>query len=418
MRLLFIQAALDSSPEYGVHRLLADNAPTDQVECFFISQTTTNPQLLAEQSQLDPTYNFWWDFGRDLSLTPKPSKPYRAWLMANRLPGSLRFLAQKIDQIRPDVIYTCQQRYDLRLVSLLRPFYKQPHLIHIQYPVGPWLGKHAVKTILKTPYLLGVSQFIQDGAIASGVPPQNIDYMLHPADLQHYNLAKNRLRLREEWGWEPNTPVILAAARLDPSKGYMLLLDGFARVQREMPQARLLICGKTSMDGGYDLKIKQRVHDLGLSDKVAFAGHRYDLPDLFAGADLFCLPTEDDACPLVFLFAMAAGLPTVAIQSGAVPELVYHGETGLLSEPGDATTLADHLLKCLQDPELAAKMGEAGRTRALRDFNPADVAAHWVKLVQRTLNSTSMAPRPVHPDKGTFSYKQNSSVDKEVSLKV
>ena len=403
MRILFIQAALDTTPEYAVHRLLAENAPASQVECFFISQTTTNSQLLADRNHLDSAHNFWWDFGRDMSLTPRPSKARRAAMMATHLPGSLWFLARKIAEIQPDIIYTCQQRYDLWLVNLLRPFYKQPHLIHIQYPVGPWLGQHALKTIVRTPHLLAVSRFIQDGAIGQGVPPSNIDYMLHPADLQHYNLppgqlSEKRRRLRQEWGWEPETPVILAAARLDPSKGYMLLLEGFARIQRTIPQARLLICGKTSMAGGYDLKIQQRVAELGLRGKVAFAGHRYDLPDIFAGADLFCLPTEDDACPLVFLFAMAAGLPSVAIRSGAVPELVRHGQTGLLSEPGDAVQLADHLLEYLQDPNLAARVGQAGRTMALRDFNPSDIAAHWVSLLERTLSGQPMArPLVVNP---------------------
>jgi len=173
----------------------------------------------------------------------------------------------------------------------------------------------------------------------------------------------------------------VAAGRLDPSKGHMLLLEAFAKVHRELPEARLLICGTTTTRNGYDVLIEQRALELGLGRCVIFAGKRSDLPSVFAGADVFCLPTENEPFGLVFVEAMVAGLPVAACRSGGVPEIVLDQETGLLSELGDASNLASNLLRLLRDRELAMEMGAAGRQRALTIFAPDILAAKWTELL-------------------------------------
>jgi len=100
-------------------------------------------------------------------------------------------------------------------------------------------------------------------------------------------------------------------------------------------------------------------------------------------ADVFCLPTELDPCPLVFLEAMAEGMPVVAYQSGGIPELVMHNQTGLLSYPGDISALADNLLKVLSNPDLARRLGQAGKQRASDEFAPPRVADRWLKVLQQ-----------------------------------
>jgi glycosyltransferase involved in cell wall biosynthesis len=178
--------------------------------------------------------------------------------------------------------------------------------------------------------------------------------------------------------------VVVAAGRLDPSKGHLLLFDAFARVVQKCPDARLLVCGWATYPG-YDTVLKQRVTHLGLDGSVVFAGTRPDMPGIYAGADVFCLPTVDDACPLVFLEAMAAGLPTVGVVSGGVPEMVVDGATGLLSAPGDASALATSLLTLLRDPSLRARLGNAGKERVQEVFAPRRAAAEWMTVLHRLL---------------------------------
>jgi glycosyltransferase involved in cell wall biosynthesis len=143
-----------------------------------------------------------------------------------------------------------------------------------------------------------------------------------------------------------------------------------------------LVCGVTTQPG-YDAVLERRVEDLGLRDRVVFAGNRTDMPRIYAAADVFCLPTENEAFGMVFVEAMAAALPVVALDSGGVPEIVVDGETGLLSAPGDAPALARNLLAVLLDPPLAAELGAAGKRRALTRFSPQRAAADWTALLER-----------------------------------
>jgi glycosyltransferase involved in cell wall biosynthesis len=112
---------------------------------------------------------------------------------------------------------------------------------------------------------------------------------------------------------------------------------------------------------------------------------RPDIPQIMAEANVFSLPTEMDACPLVFMEAMAASLPAVAVTSGGVPEMVSHGETGLLSPPGDVEALANNLLELLRDPASAERMGEAGKRRVFAEFAPQKAGPKWTRTLEQML---------------------------------
>jgi glycosyltransferase involved in cell wall biosynthesis len=81
--------------------------------------------------------------------------------------------------------------------------------------------------------------------------------------------------------------------------------------------------------------------------------------------------------------AMAAGRPVVATRIGGIPETVEDGVTGLLVEPGNAAELAEALIRLALDPVQRARMGQAGRERVARDFNPATVARRMLAVYAR-----------------------------------
>ncbi len=92
--------------------------------------------------------------------------------------------------------------------------------------------------------------------------------------------------------------------------------------------------------------------------------------NLFAGADIFCFPTQHptETFGIVLLEAMMAGLPVVATDWRAIPEIVVEGETGLLVPVRDPAATADRLARLLQDPEMRQRMGQAGRRRFLEKY--------------------------------------------------
>jgi phosphatidylinositol alpha-1,6-mannosyltransferase len=120
------------------------------------------------------------------------------------------------------------------------------------------------------------------------------------------------------------------------------------------------------------------VQTLGIEEEVHFLGHvdHSKLPAHYASAHLFVLPSRMENFPLVLLEAMAGGLPVVATAVGGVPEMVVHGETGLLIPPNDPQALAEAINSLLDDPERMEAMGAKGRQRVMERFT-------WDKVAER-----------------------------------
>ncbi len=174
-------------------------------------------------------------------------------------------------------------------------------------------------------------------------------------------------------------PTVLSVARQYPRKNTATLVRAFARVREERPDARLRIVG-----GGPELgRLRRLVRGMGLEGPVRLEGEVAGLERLqaaYAGADLFCLPSLQEGFGIVFLEAMAAGLPVVAGDAAAVPEVVPDGETGLLVDPRDPDAVAGALLRLLSDGELRRSMARAGRER-VRAYGWPAVARRFLDAV-------------------------------------
>jgi glycosyltransferase involved in cell wall biosynthesis len=160
---------------------------------------------------------------------------------------------------------------------------------------------------------------------------------------------------------------ILSVGALHRRKGNVVLLDAFARVLAAVPEARLTIAG----DGEERLFLERRAEELGVAHAVRFLGAvEHDrLPQLYAGADVFCLPSFAEGLPVVLMEAMSTGVPVVATSIMGVPELVRDGESGLLVPPARADALAEALIRLLRDPELRRRLAAEGRRRVAGDYD-------------------------------------------------
>jgi glycosyltransferase involved in cell wall biosynthesis len=108
------------------------------------------------------------------------------------------------------------------------------------------------------------------------------------------------------------------------------------------------------------------VKELGLEEAVGFLGtvpRDVDVRREYFGADVFCLPSLQEGFGIVFLEAMAAGLPIVASTSAAIPEVAPDGEVAILVPPLDAEALAGAIIRLLKDPVLRARLGAIGQER-------------------------------------------------------
>jgi glycosyltransferase involved in cell wall biosynthesis len=158
--------------------------------------------------------------------------------------------------------------------------------------------------------------------------------------------------------------VVTMVANLRAEKGHDVLIDAAPAILAAHPDVEFLLAG----DGPLADALAARARARGVADRIVFLGATANVPDVLARSDLFVLPSRSEALPNAVIEAMAAGLPVVASGVGGIPELIVHGETGLLAPPGDPHALAGAVDYLLDRPALAAAFGDAARDHVTREF--------------------------------------------------
>ncbi|KEF42412.1 MAG: glycosyl transferase family 1 [Cyanobium sp. CACIAM 14] len=176
---------------------------------------------------------------------------------------------------------------------------------------------------------------------------------------------------------EPHT--VLCVARQYPRKRVADLLTAFGSVQERLPTARLVVIG----DGPEHGALQHQVARLGLGAVVRLLGALAEDAEVrawYRRASIFCLPSVQEGFGIVFLEAMASGLPVVSTISTAIPEVVPHGRAGLLVPPRDPAALAEALLTLLTDTELQQRCRAFGREH-VKPFSWDRVAERFLETV-------------------------------------
>jgi len=178
---------------------------------------------------------------------------------------------------------------------------------------------------------------------------------------------------------------IMTTASADvPMKGLAPLLEAVAKVRVEREDAHLVVIGKPKGKS----RIPALIDRLGLTGRVEFvSGVTTDrIVELYAEAEVACVPSLYEGFSLPAVEAMACGVAVVGTTGGAVPEVIGdHGHTGLLVAPNDPSALAHELLQVLNDPELRARLGAAGRDRVLDRFTWRQTAISTVEHYRAVL---------------------------------
>jgi glycosyltransferase involved in cell wall biosynthesis len=174
--------------------------------------------------------------------------------------------------------------------------------------------------------------------------------------------------------------LVLTPARLHPQKGHEYLLAAAAQV----PEVTFVLAG----DGPLRAELETRARELGIGDRCLFLGHRSDVLELLAAADLFVLPSLFEGLPISVHEAMAARRPVVATAIGGTDEAVIHEVTGLLVPPRDPATLAAAIRRLRADPVLADRLAAAGREHVEREFSAAANARNVMRVYDEVMTET------------------------------
>lgn len=176
---------------------------------------------------------------------------------------------------------------------------------------------------------------------------------------------------------------ILGLGRLAAQKRPDLAVRVLARVRELHPDAELHLAG----EGPARAEVERLVSALELDTAVRLLGPQDDVPGLLAETFCLLLTSDYESSPYTVIEAMAAGVPVVATRVGGVPELVRHGETGLLADRGDVNGLAEALGELLADPDRARRMGAAGREVARELFSLDRMVARTLAIYDEVSSS-------------------------------
>lgn len=231
-----------------------------------------------------------------------------------------------------------------------------------------WIGNLPARTIVLSDH---VGRFVARHGRVRPEKLTRIYYGLDPTPFEEAAArpAEERRQARTELGFGPEDVVLICVARFAPQKAHEVLIEAFARAREREPRLRLLLVGGDPFADGVRAAREVAESEGVLADGTCvFAGIRRDVPRLLAASDAFAMASRWEGLGLVFLEAMAAGLPVLSTEVSAVPEVVLHGETGLLVPPDDAPAMTAAMLDLARDADRRAALGAAGRARVRAAF--------------------------------------------------
>jgi L-malate glycosyltransferase len=225
--------------------------------------------------------------------------------------------------------------------------------------------------------ITGVCQFSANSlARNDGFSRKKIVVIDNGIVLDRYKPEDHPGGIRARLGLDPARRYIGNIARFHPVKDQAMLLRAFARVAKARDDVDLLLVG----DGLLRATLTDLARSLEIEGRVRFLGIRGDVPDILRALDVFVLSSLSEAASLTLLEAMASEVPVVVTAVGGNPELVRLGIDGLHVPRGDASATATAILQILDDPDLAARMGQAGRQRVVERYQLDRTVATYLKL--------------------------------------
>jgi len=210
--------------------------------------------------------------------------------------------------------------------------------------------------------IVGVSRQVIDGPLEDGIPPERTRVIYNGIDFAR--LGDSKKDLRRALGISPKAPVIATTGSLIRRKGHDVLIRAFQALPPISVPPHLLI-----PSGGAELNsLRELAIALGVAERVHFLGYVDDVVPVYKAADIFALASRGDAFGLALAEAGHFGLPAVSTRVGGIPEVVLHGQTGLLTPADDVAAFTSALAQLIDDPALRSRIGAAAAKRVEENF--------------------------------------------------
>lgn len=299
-----------------------------------------------------------------------PRASYHSPCPADRIPHVLA-------EFRPDaVLVSPTSKYMQPVFRALRkagaPFAIYCHFLRLKHTRRAAWNRYLARRRYgyeNAKLVVAVSEYLTGELAKMGVPKEKLRVVNPGIDAAWFCQDEElRARTRRELGVESKT-VLLTVGRVIEGKGHERVIRALPDLARAHPELVYLIVG----GGPIEEKLKALCQELGVSERVLFAGPHADPRPFYAASDVFVFMSDNpgkwlDTFGLTLVEAGAFGLPVVAASKGGPPEIVKHGETGFLVDPANAQELTAALLRLLDEKPLRERMGAKAREWVLSRF--------------------------------------------------
>ena len=174
-------------------------------------------------------------------------------------------------------------------------------------------------------------------------------------------------------------------------KGHLTLFRAMKEIVQHVPNFKLVILGRFHRDETYVRQLRSLLIQEGLFRRTKWLGLRDNVEDFMAAFDLCVVPSNVEPLGLVAIEALAAGTAVVATEVGGLPEVVDHGESGLLVPARDPERLAKSIVKLAQDDDLRELCGQLGKVRMFERFSPERLTSQVEQVYFRVLKVRAVA---------------------------
>lgn len=338
-------------------------------------------------------------------LLVEPSNPMESYVQAagergipverivirRHLDVSLHYrLWRKLKAMQPDIVHTHLLHADLFGIPAARAA-GVPVVVTSRHNDNNFRRRTPIKQMNRSLWEMAdagiaISQALHRFCIeVEGAPPHKMHTIYYGLDPNRWVVDVNRARtgLRGELSMGKQALLVGMACRLIEQKGVNVGLKAFERVAQDFPTAHLVIAG----DGPLRDALENQARWMVARERVHFLGWRADVPFVLAALDILLVPSLWEGFGLVLLEAMAQSIPIIASDVSALPEIVAHGETGLLVPPRDTDALAEALALLLGDKALRRHLGMMGQDRLEERFDTARMVGETLALYERLLRA-------------------------------
>lgn len=299
---------------------------------------------------------------------------------------SIFALLKIIKQCKPDIVHTClfYANFHGRIAAKIAGV---PIIIAEEQNVDKWKKRYLIFLFIDwllskiTDRIIACSQAVKDFiAENEKITTKKLLFISNAFDLNKFinHSSADKEKVKGSFGLNNGDRIIGTIGSLSLRKGHIYLIKAMKEIVLEEPSCKLLMIGA----GPLEKDLRKEVDWLGLARQIIFTGLQRDIFNLLSILEILILPSLWEGLPLVTLEAMAMAKPVIASRIPGVTEVVIDGENGTLVPPRDSRLLAKAILDLLKDTNRCKRMGELGKARVLRYYNPQSYVSKMETLYE------------------------------------